>query len=187
VWEWIGDLKPSQAGFLGTLTGSGLGLVALLVGALFNAHLNRRRDDALRKRETRALGTALRAELSGIYETLIKNAGHLVENPPAGKEGFVVPDLSHAVLAFPHMLPNIGLLDESIVRKVMDAYRLTDQYLEGLILLGGVLRDDMPNNRRAIYLGARQAGAVAKINKSRAAAIQEAIDALDGYLRSDKG
>jgi hypothetical protein len=94
-----------------------LGLVALLVGAPFNAHLNRRRDDALRKREARALGTALRAELSGIHETLIKNAGHLAENPPADKEGFVVPDLSHAVLAFPHMLPNIGLLMRALFAK----------------------------------------------------------------------
>jgi len=33
-----------QAAFLGSLTGGLIGLVALLLGALFNTHLNRRRD-----------------------------------------------------------------------------------------------------------------------------------------------
>ena len=41
----------------------GAGHFALLIGALFNAHLNRKRDDELRKREARALAVALRAEL----------------------------------------------------------------------------------------------------------------------------
>jgi hypothetical protein len=40
--------------FLGTLTGSLLGLLAILAGALFNAHLNRARDDRLRLEEARS-------------------------------------------------------------------------------------------------------------------------------------
>jgi hypothetical protein len=47
-WKWLGALPPSSASFVGTVTGSSLGLIALLLGALFNARLNRRRDDKLR-------------------------------------------------------------------------------------------------------------------------------------------
>jgi hypothetical protein len=62
-WGWLATLPKGSASFVGTLVGSTLGLFALLVGALFNAHLNRKRDDELRKREARALAVALRAEL----------------------------------------------------------------------------------------------------------------------------
>jgi hypothetical protein len=36
---WVGTLPPGSASFIGTLTGSFLGLGALLLGALFNARL----------------------------------------------------------------------------------------------------------------------------------------------------
>jgi hypothetical protein len=38
-WEWLQTASPGQATFVGTLTGSFFGLVALLLGALFNASL----------------------------------------------------------------------------------------------------------------------------------------------------
>jgi hypothetical protein len=44
LWAWLGGLPQPQASFIGTLTGSFLGLVALLLGALFNAHLNPREE-----------------------------------------------------------------------------------------------------------------------------------------------
>jgi hypothetical protein len=42
-----------------------VGLLALLLGALANAGLNRNRDDRLRREDHRAIATALRAELEG--------------------------------------------------------------------------------------------------------------------------
>jgi hypothetical protein len=138
-WNWLAGLPPSSATFLGTLTGSGLGLVALLVGALFNAHLNRRRDDRLREEDRRALAAALRAELGGIYRTLLENATHLTDKKPEAGTGFMVPDLVHSVQVMPHMLPKIGLLDPETIRKLIDAYVLVAQYCEGLIMLGGEL------------------------------------------------
>jgi hypothetical protein len=50
---------PGQATFLAQC------FFALLGGALFNAWLNRRRDNWLRREEQRAVATALRAELAG--------------------------------------------------------------------------------------------------------------------------
>jgi hypothetical protein len=63
IWHGLRDASQGQATFLGTLTGSSIGLIALLIGALFNAHLNRRRDDRLRREEQRTVAAALQAEL----------------------------------------------------------------------------------------------------------------------------
>jgi hypothetical protein len=59
-WQWLQTASQGQAIFVGTLVGSFFGLIALLLGALFNAELNRRRDDRLRTEEQRAVATALK-------------------------------------------------------------------------------------------------------------------------------
>jgi hypothetical protein len=46
-WDWLGTLSQGQAAFLGSLVGALVGLFALLLGALFNARQNRKRDDRL--------------------------------------------------------------------------------------------------------------------------------------------
>ena len=55
---WYGELKKWQTGL-----GAFAGLLAILVGALYNAVLVRQRDDRLRDEERRALAAALAAEL----------------------------------------------------------------------------------------------------------------------------
>jgi hypothetical protein len=64
-WQWLQTASQGQASFVGTLMGSFFGLLALLLGALANAGLNRNRDDRLRREDQRAIATALRAELEG--------------------------------------------------------------------------------------------------------------------------
>jgi len=49
MWEWLEGLKGGAPAFVGAMTGSLLGLVSLVLGALFNAHLNRKRDDQIRR------------------------------------------------------------------------------------------------------------------------------------------
>jgi hypothetical protein len=168
---------------VGTLTGSFLGLIALLLGALFNAHLNRKRDDDLREVDGIALAKSIYAELTGVHRTLIENAQRLRDHAPAVGEGFMVPDLHHSVQVFSHMLPKIGLLPMDIIRKVMDTYVLIEQYVEGMIFLGGKLQPDMPGNRRVVYMDANLAKTVADINLSRATFIKDVIDALEPSLK----
>lgn len=62
-FEWLSSLKPGAASFVGSLTGFVLGLVALVLGALFNFWLNRRRDNALRREEMKAVAAALYGEI----------------------------------------------------------------------------------------------------------------------------
>ena len=86
MWDWLEHLSGGAANFIGSLTGAVVGLLALLAGAMFNAHLNRRRDDRLRRAETRSTASALRAELSSLMDTLISNASDL-EKGVDGQDG----------------------------------------------------------------------------------------------------
>lgn len=55
-------------GYVGSLFGSFLGLIALLAGAFYNAELNRSRDDRLRNEERTGLAGALLAETATIWK-----------------------------------------------------------------------------------------------------------------------
>jgi hypothetical protein len=184
-WSWLAELPQSSAAFLGTVTGSALGLLAILLGALFNAHLNRRRDDRLRREDRRAMVSALRAELATIRGILVENAERLTnaDTKPEADHPFWVPDLSHTVLVLPHMLPKIGLLDRVTIRKVVTAYTLVQEYTESLLFLRGALEQDLPHDRQAVLMPAHQAENVAALNQSRATVLTEAIQALDHYAR----
>jgi hypothetical protein len=72
--NWLTTLPQSSATFLGAVTGSFLGLLAILLGALFNAHLNRVRDDKLREIDRIALARSIYAELTSVRRTLLDNA-----------------------------------------------------------------------------------------------------------------
>jgi hypothetical protein len=179
-WKWLGEQPASSASFLGTLTGSGLGLIALLLGALFNAHLNRRRDDALRDADRVAVATALHAELQGIHHGLVKNIENLTDL--SVDKGFLVPHPSIKIL--PEVLSKIGLLRSDIIHKVMEAYVLMEQYFGDLILVGGKVQSDMPDTRPMVYLEGKHAKFVAGLGTVRAGVVKEAMDALAPYLNA---
>jgi hypothetical protein len=179
--DWLAKLPSGSASFLGSLAGSSIGLIALLIGAFVNAFLNRRRDDRLREEDRLALASTLFAELKGIHRTLIENAEHLENNPPDPDGGFVVPQPSMKLLS--DVLPKIGLLRAETIRKVMDAYVLTEQYLQGLILAGGTLQPNMPEGRDMVLMDAERTQFVIEFNRGRAGAVQEASNALAPYLK----
>lgn len=152
-----------------------------MAGALFNAHLNRRRDDRLREEDRVALASTLYAELQGIHRALVENAEHLKKKPPDKDDGFVVPDPPMKLL--PDTLPKMGLLRSETIRKVMDAYALAEGYLGQLVLIGGSFRTDMPDNHPLLYLDAKHAKFVIEFNEARAGVVKEAMNALIPYLK----
>ena len=180
-WDWLGKLPPSSASFVGTLTGSTLGLVALLLGALFNAHLNRRRDDALREADRLAVASALHAELSGLHRAFVENAQHLVDSPPDDDGGFMVPNPTVKILQ--GVLPKIGFLRTDTINAVMGGYILTEQYHYKLILLGGKLQTDTPEAQQLVYVGSHHTKVVVELNKMTAGVVKAAIDSLTPYLK----
>jgi hypothetical protein len=179
MWQWLHDLSPGQATFLGSVTG----LIALLLGALFNAHLNRRRDDRLRREDQRVVATALKAELAGFSDALRSNVESL-KDPGTGD--LLTPDLAQSVLIMSHMAPKFGLLDQETIQSVIAAYIVVAQYCERLLLLGGHLREDLiaDTGRRLVALPADKARLLIAINTSILRVIQDAIAKLDASLGS---
>lgn len=181
MWHSLETLPQGQASFVGSLTGSFVGLFALLCGALFNAYLNRRRDDRLRRQEARSTAAALRAELAGVCETLEINAAELQKNEP---HDFIVPDIAHSVRVLPTLLPKLGLLDVETIREVIDANIVIEQYCEQLTMRGGVLGGPTQMGaRRLIAMKADTTEMVAKMNDVMAKRIKGVLERLDAYLR----
>jgi hypothetical protein len=191
-WQWLHDTSPGQATFLGSV----FGFFALLGGALFNAWLNRRRDNWLRREEQRAVATALRAELAGCRSALLTNMQELKKGGPLA----VTPDLAHSVRIMPHMIPKLGLLDEETIGKVANAYLAIDEHGDMMLLFGGrpfdpvreSLAAEKPqaaeetrraDSRRLVAVSADYVPQAIQINKRVAEAIKEAIDRLDLFLR----
>jgi hypothetical protein len=139
MWEWLHDASPGEATFLGSLTGSSIGLVALLLGALFNAHLNRRRDDQLRREEQRTVATALHAELVGWRDRLQSTIALMRSEPEVGR-----PVLTARL--FPDMIPKLGFLPSATIQNVVAAYDQADWYSSR------VVRGEQPEG--ALYGGA---------------------------------
>lgn len=56
AWQWLSGLQGAQGAFVGSITGSLFGIIALVIGALFNFWLTRRRDARIRSEEAHRSG-----------------------------------------------------------------------------------------------------------------------------------
>jgi hypothetical protein len=137
VWQWISNLKPGAATFLGALTGSGLGLLAIVIGAMINAALNRRRDMQLRNDERRALATALRAELGELARQFENGIADIETKKVAQGGGFLAPDLTKSIKLFPELTDKLGLLDVETITMVVQGYQTVEHFKNKLLMLGG--------------------------------------------------
>ena len=183
-WDWLRDLSQGQASFLGSLTGAAVGLIALLLGALFNAHLNRRRDDRLRREDQRAVAIALRSELEGLRRILNDNAEDVKQKGLKPDEELLVADVASAIRIMPEMVSKLGLLDgTTIISAVVKAYSVVEEYCVRLLLLGGKLREDLTPHRKLVALPPRNVPDLIRLNTVTAEVIEEAIVQLDRFLR----
>lgn len=178
--EWLQGLQGGAATAIGALVGSAIGFIALVAGALFNAKLNRSRDDRLRRLGTRAMAAALRAKLASVETTLRENAAGLRRKVP---QDFVIPDLAHSVRMFPGLVQNIGLLgDPSLITEVVGAYIVTDQYCENLVMAGEQLGGNIPDHRRVVAMPVARSNFVAQMNENLAERMLNVMRLLDKFL-----
>jgi hypothetical protein len=169
--------------FLGTLVGSTLGLLAILAGALFNAHLNRKRDDHLRSEEARAVRAALIGELTGYRDAFNVMSTKTAANdlaPTDGAGGFFVPDLLAGERVLPALLPKLGLFSSALIQQVIDTYMTLDQFYDKarLIALGEVL----PPSRRGGFV--KVPAALAPTVSALASGTAKKIDATIASLKA---
>jgi hypothetical protein len=178
AWDWLTSQPPGITSFLGTLAGSSLGLLALLAGALFNAHLNRKRDDRLRKLDARGVAAALRAELAGFEHTLRGNA----DVPVRQDQAFVLPDFGESILVLPSLTDKLILLDGETIQEVLRAYLIVREYGDRLIMAGGVPNQRLPTTARLVALDGSKKEFADKLTMTLADEIRKAIQRLETYL-----
>jgi hypothetical protein len=131
MWEWIQGLQPGAATFLGALAGSLFGLLAILAGAMFNAHLNRKRDDRLREEEREALSNALFGILGAIRTSIATRTSYLTPS---------MSDASWDLVACPiplladlqSMYLQLGNLDPEVAKRIFDFVEFVGE-VEGLL------------------------------------------------------
>jgi hypothetical protein len=179
-WQWLQTASQGQASFLGTLIGSSIGLVALLLGALFNAHLNRRRDDRLRRLDQRAMAVALKTELAGWSESV----GRFVESTKTKGPYSSSTKLGFPVLAtrlLPDMIPKLGLLGSTTIDQVIAAYDHVEYLAWALLWRGAEMeRSDYLHSRWINVPSEKLSSAIEEI-EATVTILKSAIAELDHY------
>jgi hypothetical protein len=179
-WQWLRNASQSQATSLGTLTGSSIGLIALLIGALFNAHLNRRRDDRLQREDQRAVAAALKAELALWSERLGGVVQSVKDGRAKGSGEWVVPVFKSRLLD--DLVPKLGLLRPATITNVIDAYNSVDELMWALLAEGAEIKSytDDPGHRQ-ILISYDETSFVPRHIDPTMSRIKSAIGELDHY------
>lgn len=125
--DWYGELKTWQTG-IGALAG----FSALMAAALFNAHLNRKRDERLRSNEVIAVASALYGEIVILRKAVARMAnavGHRYIDHGLGRvrgerfnqhfiEGITLPPLR----LYPALADKVGVLPSNVAMEVVRFY-----------------------------------------------------------------
>ena len=139
--DWFTNLQNWQSG-LGAYLGALFGLGAILIGALFNAGLNRARDDRQREQELRALAGALRSEVRSVASDTNQLYKVMLDNYP--DDNFEIANHAEqamilARLHFPVFSANVGklgMMDAHLAADIVEFYRSARAALTHLAEMG---------------------------------------------------
>lgn len=173
MWDWLQNLQGGAPVIVGSAVGSAFGIISLLIGALFNAYLNRRRDDRLRRSEQTGILTALIAEIDNVIDTLKRNADELAKP----RKDFRVPDPAQSFRILPKSIDKLYLLPQPAIQAAINAQTIIDQYSDHLVFLGGTLVPDIPKGRVIFIFPKESATRVKAINEG-------SIDILSEYVKT---
>ncbi|MBX5172610.1 hypothetical protein HJB84_22520 [Rhizobium sp. NZLR1b] len=135
IFKLIQELEGGWPELLGSLAGSAIGLVSLMLGALYNARLNRNADRERERNDKFGIVEALLAEIASVKATLDKAAvGLLRMNPNEGY--FPIPDPYPGIGIFQKFIDRIELFDEETIRAVSELYTVLDEYCGQLRVYG---------------------------------------------------
>jgi hypothetical protein len=175
---WVYEAITAIGNAVASAATLSVGLLTVVAGALFNAHLNRRRDDRLRISEASGVASALHAELEGIKSSLTNNAARL----STIESDFLVPDITASVRVMPASISKLGLLDPETTRALIAAHIVIEQYV-GHLIMRGCVAQPISTSRRYISVANSKAKLVIALNEETAKVIQKALDRLASYLR----
>jgi hypothetical protein len=128
-------ITDGSATIIGSLIGSFLGLIAILLGALYNAHLNRKRDLELLDKEQEAVARALYSEILTLRKELAMAASTVAqmgmdpfhEDRVRSNKDFRGETALPEPILYQTLAPQIGRLDAELIIEVQKFYaRLTE-------------------------------------------------------------
>ncbi|MGO8089611.1 hypothetical protein AB9E29_21045 [Rhizobium leguminosarum] len=135
IFKLIQELEGGWPELLGSLAGSAIGLFSLMLGALYNARLNRNADRERERNDKFGIVEALLAEIASVKATLDTAAvGLLRMNPNEGH--FPIPDPYPGIGIFQKFIDRIELFDEGTIRAVSELYTVLDEYCGQLRVCG---------------------------------------------------
>jgi hypothetical protein len=162
------DLKSWQGGI-----GSLLGLLAILIGALYNFHLNRKRDEKIRSDEANSVAAALYGEILLLRIELAQVAcavSYTFVNFGTGKSqknfdsDFLEANTISDPILYMALAPKFGLLDTSLLIPIAKFYSNLQQAKKWLPLL--VDKEDRGFSYGPLYVLVPVRDAVEKIEST---------------------
>lgn len=125
MWQWLSNLQGAQSGLVGSFSGFVFGVVALILGALFNFRLNRRRDALLRSEEADAVSAALYSEVILLRQELARTAiliARRIKNGQSFDERFLEIVRLQDPMLLKALANKIGILDPELILALTDFY-----------------------------------------------------------------
>ncbi|MGO4196862.1 hypothetical protein AB4Z13_16015 [Rhizobium sp. YAF28] len=149
LWEWVAGLAPAQATVFGTAIGATLGFISLTGGALFNAKLNRDRDDRLNELERLALLRSLATEIRLIRNLLAYQIKEYQSPAAQGQtwRSSVSPKLFS--LLYPANLSKLLGLPHDALTQIIIFHAAIDEYEYNLKADGAEFPDNSPLTTRS--------------------------------------
>lgn len=143
IWQTLKDMPVWIGAVIGAAIAGIFGFISLAGAALLNAHLNRRRDDRLRRQESRALASALLSELLTIIPALVARKTAVdgfmnkLKKEPASRSWIYrtmnFPSLMVSV--YQSSLDRLGLLPPIIGSDIVFLYGEIDTFIHDMNIL----------------------------------------------------
>lgn len=113
-----------MSSWIGNVIGSAIGLVAILLGALWNARLTRKRDMLVMNEEAKSIAAAIGAEM-GVYAELMCGRMSQAQIGPEGRTAGIVRSLlAPQPVVWPALASRVGLLGAELSAKTVRSWSL---------------------------------------------------------------
>lgn len=155
------ELKGWQSGI-----GSLLGLLAIIIGALYNFHLNRKRDNMLRLEEKLSVAAAVYGEILLLRNEIVKFANLVSKRYVGNGTGklrifidcnFLEANYFSEPFVYKALASKLGLLDAHLIVSIAEFYSKFDETKKSLPLLVEREGRDFSYSPLAVLLPARDA------------------------------
>ncbi|ROT44998.1 hypothetical protein [Pusillimonas sp. NJUB218] len=109
-----------MAEWVGALLGSLIGLIAILLGALYNAKLTRKRDDKIMNDEAKSIAAAIGAEM-GVYTVMLCRLFMQARVPPEPGRSMALVRAMRApdLMVWPELAGKVGVLGADLAGRTV--------------------------------------------------------------------